>query len=103
MGHRIVYLSDATLDLNRIYSEIAAAAGSRTADRFFVGLIAFIRALETFPERGSVRSSLIPGLRIIGYRHSISLVFIVRGNDVVIVGVFRRGQNISDEILVERL
>lgn len=103
MEHRIVYLSDATLDLNRIYAEIAAAAGFPIADRFFVGLIAFIRSLETFPERGTVRRGRIPGLRIIGYRHSVSLAFVVRGNSVLIVGVFRRGQNISDEILAGRL
>jgi len=102
MGYSIVYLADASVDLKRLYSEIVAAAGFRIADDYVAGLIAFIRALETFPERGTVRISRIPGLRIIGYKRSVSVAFVVTGNDVVIIGIFRRGQNIDDEILRKR-
>ena len=44
--------------------------------------ISFIEGLETFPERGTVRESRITGLRIIGYRRSVSVAFSVRGDDV---------------------
>ena len=66
------------------------------------GVITFIESLETFPERGSVRESVIPGLRIIGYRRSVSVAFSVRDGDIFILGVFARGRDISDELLEER-
>ncbi|MBB4479988.1 plasmid stabilization system protein ParE [Rhizobium etli] len=65
-------------------------------------VITFIEALATFPERGTVREGRIPGLRIIGYRRSVSVAFSVRGDDVIILGVFARGRNITEEILAER-
>lgn len=58
------------------------------------GVITFIESLETFPERGSVRESVIPGLRIIGYRRSVSVAFSVRDGDIFILGVFARGRDI---------
>ncbi|SFB02807.1 ParE toxin of type II toxin-antitoxin system, parDE [Rhizobium sp. NFR07] len=103
MAYRIVYLPDAVADLDKLYLDISLAAGAKTADDFLEGVIAFIYALEMFPARGTVRDSRIPGLRIIGYRRSISVAFSVRGDDIVILGVFRRGQNISDQILEGRL
>lgn len=65
-------------------------------------MITFIESLETFLERGSVRESVIPGLRIIGYRRSVSVAFSVRDGDIFISGVFARGRDISDELLEER-
>ena len=65
-------------------------------------MITFIEGLETFPERGTIRESRVPGLRIIGYRRSVSVVFLVRGDDVFILGVFARGRDITEEILEER-
>jgi toxin ParE1/3/4 len=103
MAHRVVYLPEAEADLDALYSRIAAAAGTRIAGDFVDAIISFIEALETFPERGTVRESDIPDLRIVGYRRSVSIAFSVRGEDVVVLGVFRRGQNISDDILAGRL
>jgi toxin ParE1/3/4 len=103
MSYRIVYLPDAVADLDKLYSDITLAADAKTADDFFEGVIAFIRALEPFPARGTVSESRIPGLRIIGYRRRISVAFSILGDDIVILGVFRRGQNISNQILERRL
>jgi toxin ParE1/3/4 len=103
MGRRIVYLPKAEADLDALYSDIATAAGTDIAGDFVDRVIRFIEALETFPERGTVRTSRIPGLRIIGYRHSVSVAFFVREDEVVILGIFRRGQDIRDDVLTGRL
>lgn len=102
MPYRIIYHPQAEAELDTLYTEIAMQAGDRIAADYVDGLITFIEGLETFPERGTIRESPIPGLRIIGYRRSISLAFSVRGGEVLILGVFARGRDITDEILEER-
>lgn len=102
MAHQVVYHPKAEAELDKLYADIAVDAGTRIAGDFLDGLIAFIEALDTFPERGTVRESRVPGLRVIGYRRSVSIAFSVRGEHVVILGVFARGRDITDNILDER-
>jgi toxin ParE1/3/4 len=102
MTFRIIYHPRAEAELDKLHADIASEAGIPIADDYVDGLLTFIDALEAFPERGTVRESRIPGLRIIGYRRSVSVAFSVRGGDVFILGVFARGRDITDEILEER-
>ncbi|MBX5001586.1 type II toxin-antitoxin system RelE/ParE family toxin [Rhizobium lentis] len=102
MAYRILYHPKAEAELDKLYDDIAVEAGTAIAGAFVDALITFIEGLETFPERGTVRQSRIPGLRVIGYRRSVSVAFSVIGNDVNILGVFARGRDITDEILEER-
>ena len=103
MVYRIVYHERAEAELDKLYEDIALQAGRGIADSYVNGVITFIENLQTFPERGTVREGNIPGLRIIGYRRSISIAFFVADNKVSILGVFHRGQNITQELLEERL
>ena len=66
MAYRILYHPKAEAELEKLYADIAVKAGIRIAGNFVDAVITFIEALETFPERGAVRESRIPGLRIIG-------------------------------------
>jgi toxin ParE1/3/4 len=66
------------------------------------GILDFIDGLVTFPEPGTVRQGNVPGLRIIGYRHSVSIAFVVKGDSVIILGIFHRGRSITLEELQER-
>lgn len=102
MAYRIIYHPEAEAELDRLYGDIALEAGEQRAGNYVDGLLSFIESLETFPERGTVRANCIPDLRIIGYRRSISVAFSVRGNDVLILGVFARGRDITDELLEQR-
>ncbi|MBY5411773.1 type II toxin-antitoxin system RelE/ParE family toxin [Rhizobium leguminosarum] len=102
MAYRIIYHPKAEVELDKLYADIAVEAGTGIAGDFVQALITFIESLDTFPERGSVRESRIPGLRVIGYRRSVSVAFSVSGDDVKILGVFARGRNITDELLEER-
>ena len=102
MRYRIVYHEKAEGDLDELYEHIALRAGVTIAGNYVGGILDFIDGLKTFPERGTVRESNIPGLRIIGYRRSISIAFAVTEDRVMILGVFHRGQNISLEDPEER-
>lgn len=102
MAHRIVFHTQAETELDKLYADIAAKAGFRIAGDFVDGILTFIDALTTFPKRGTVRESRIEGLRIIGYKRSISVAFVVRGDNVLILGVYAPGRDIDDAVLRER-
>jgi toxin ParE1/3/4 len=103
VAYRIVYRREARAELDKLYNDIATEAGLAVAGNYLDGLIVFIEGLERFPKRGTERTEILPGLRIIGYKRSVSLAFSVQGNDVVILGVFHRGRDITRELLEERL
>lgn len=45
---------------------------------------------STFPQRGTERVEIMPGLRIVGYRRAVSIAFAVEGERVLILGIFLR-------------
>jgi toxin ParE1/3/4 len=46
-----------------------------------------------FPERGTRRDDLSPGLRIVGYRRRATIAFTVESDAVIIQGIFYGGQD----------
>lgn len=102
MRYKIAYHQKAEAELDDLYEHIAAQAGVVVAGDYVGGIYDFIEGLTTFPERGTVREGTIPGLRIIGYRRSVSIAFVVVDSVVMILGVFHRGKNITHEVLEER-
>jgi toxin ParE1/3/4 len=92
----------AEAELEQLYDDIAAVAGADIAARYVGGIYETISGLTTFPQRGTVREGQIPGLRIIGYRRSVSIAFVVESNQVTVLGVFHRGKNITSELMEER-
>ena len=50
-------------------------------------------ALESFPERGTRRDDIRPGLRVIGFERRATIVFQVLEDEVIIVRVFYGGQD----------
>jgi toxin ParE1/3/4 len=67
-----------------------------------VGIREHCLSLSTFPQRGTERVEIMPGLRIVGYRRAVSIAFAVEGERVLILGVFYAGRNITPELLEER-
>ncbi|MGP1666902.1 MAG: type II toxin-antitoxin system RelE/ParE family toxin [Rhodanobacter sp.] len=60
----------------RLNEYIALASGlSATAANFVDGIVAYCESFETFPERGTQRDDLLPGLRVTNYRKSTTVAF----------------------------
>jgi toxin ParE1/3/4 len=102
MRHHLRIHRLAQAELRGIFRHIATEAGPVTAQDYVGGIYALIEGLRTFPERGTVRPGPVPGLRIIGYRRTASIAFTVEADQVTILGVFRRGQNVTSEMLKKR-
>ncbi|MDG4879430.1 type II toxin-antitoxin system RelE/ParE family toxin [Mesorhizobium sp. WSM4935] len=103
MEYRIVFHAKAEAELEQLYDDIAERASPAVAWNFVAGIRDHCLGLSTFPQRGSERVEIMPGLRIIGYRRAVSIVFAVDGERVLILGIFYAGRNITPELLEERL
>ena len=103
MEYRIVFHAKAEAELEQLYDDIAERASPAVAWNFVVGIRDHCLGLSTFPQRGTERVEIAPGLRIIGYRRAVSIAFAVDGDRVLILGIFYAGRNITPELLEERL
>jgi toxin ParE1/3/4 len=94
VGHNVDFRPAAIADLENIYFTIAEQAGRERAGAYIDRIEAACMALATFPERGTVRDHIHPGLRVIGFERSASIAFVVSGNTVDILRVLPRGMDI---------
>ena len=51
--------------------------------------------LGTMPNRGTERSDLRPGLRIMGFRRRVTIAFRVKGDSVSILRILYGGRNVE--------
>ncbi|MGX5806279.1 type II toxin-antitoxin system RelE/ParE family toxin [Bradyrhizobium sp. Arg314] len=103
MEYRIVFHASAEAELEQLYDEIAERGSPAVAWDFVAGIRDHCLGLSTFPQRGTERVEIMPGLRIIGYRRAVSIAFAVDGERVLILDIFYAGRNVTPELLEERL
>ena len=99
-SYRVRFAEEALADLARIFADLLPVAGEPLARDFVGRLEGACLKLATFPERGSLRAGIRPGLRIIGYRRQASIAFVVTDAEVLILRVFRRGAD-TEALLAE--
>lgn len=91
-GIRLMPAAEA--DLDAIYAYIRKQSGSRTvAENYLTRLDEYLSGLELFPERGTVRSEIRKGLRIIGFKRSVSVAFTVEDNTVIVFRILAGGRS----------
>jgi toxin ParE1/3/4 len=93
MSHIVAFSPEAEAQLVALYEYVAADASPEVAERFTSEIVAFCESLCTFPNRGSLREDIRPGLRVTGYRRSVTIAFHVGEGRVDILGVFYGGRD----------
>ncbi len=96
MSYTVRFAPAARDQLDAIEDYIALASGfPATAARFVDGIVAYCESFANFPERGTRRDDLLPGLRVTSYRKSTTVAFRVdtSARTVAIIGVFYGGQD----------
>jgi plasmid stabilization system protein ParE len=96
VSYAVRFTASARDQLDAIEDYIALASGlPATAARFVDGIVAYCESFATFPERGTRRDDLLPGLRVTSYRKSTTVAFRVdtSARTVAIIGVFYGGQD----------
>ncbi|MFC5755900.1 type II toxin-antitoxin system RelE/ParE family toxin [Rhizobium sp. GCM10022189] len=98
--YRVVFHPEAQRELAELYDYIAEQAGPVIAWDFISGIRTFCLELHTFPKRGTERTELREGLRIIGYGSRVSIAFQVNDDRVMILGVFYGGRQITTDMAI---
>src|SRR5262245_40352482 len=83
----------AEADLFGLYRYIAEAAGHAVAGAYVDRIETACLALATFPDRGTRRDDIRPGLRTMGVERRATVAFQVTTAEVVIVRIFYGGQD----------
>jgi len=98
--YAVVFTPRAERQLDDIYAYIAEHGGEARAEGFVGRLIADCNALSMFPEIGSRRDDIRPGLRTKGYARRATIAFSVdvAASQVVIHGVFYGGQDFERQL-----
>lgn len=95
MTVEVRFRPSARADLFNIYNYIALHSGRTVAGGYIDRIEAACMRLETFPERGTRRDDLMPGLRTIGFERRVTIAFTVRPDGVEIVRVLYGGQDVE--------
>jgi len=94
---RLVLSRRANVDLAAIYDWIADNAGGTIADRYTARLQTFCLRLTRYPKRAQMRDDLFPGVRLIGFEKSVTVVFVVdeEKDEVRILRLLYRGRQLD--------
>jgi plasmid stabilization system protein ParE len=84
-------------DLDDIYDYLAVNASTKQARAYVNRILAFLSDFDGFPKRGTVRSDLREGLRIVGFERRVSVAFVVEADTVVILRILYAGRSIEIE------
>lgn len=99
MPHKVVFRPEAEADLFGLYRYIAEASGAGRAEAYLARIEGACMALTTFPERGTPRSDLAPGIRTIGFEGRVTIAFRVLDQEVVeIVAIAYAGRDFEGEL-----
>ncbi len=93
MKFKVSFRPLAESDLFELYRYIADESGPAVAGGYIDRIEAACMALGTFPERGTRRGDIRPGIRTIGFERRATIVFRVLAAEVVIVRIFHGGQD----------
>ncbi len=91
--YRVVFRPRAAADLFDLYSHIANKSGLKVAGAYVARIEAACLALETFPERGTRRGHILPGLRTMGFERRATILFQVLETEVAIIRVLHGGRD----------
>ncbi len=75
MARRLVFSPEAQADLLDIYDWFAEHGGAERALLFSDKIISACSGLTDFPERGTRRDEIRPGLRVIGINRRLTIAF----------------------------
>ncbi len=98
MTQSVVFSARAERHLDAIFRYVEAQAGRARAEVFVGGIVAHCQGFEIFPERGSRRDDIRIGLRVVGYRRRVTIVFIVEPETVAILGIYYGGRDYEADL-----
>ncbi len=95
MTRRVVFSPEAQGDLLQLYDLIAERAGAARALGYVEWITAHCTSFADFPERGTQRDDIRPGLRTTGFERRATIAFTVAADAVTILRVLYGGRDLK--------
>ena len=93
--HRIVFAPEARDDLKELYRFISERADAERAIGYVERIESYCRGFADFPERGTRRDDLYPGLRVTGFERRVTIAFHVDVDTVTFLRILYGGRNVD--------
>lgn len=94
-GFEITLRPAAREDLGEIYDWIAERGSAHTAIGYIRRIQRSYRSLTFFPERGTRRDDLYPGLRTFGVERRVTIAFRIDAQQIVIMRILYGGRDLK--------
>jgi toxin ParE1/3/4 len=91
--YRINFQPEAIAHLEKLENYLGRVASPDVGGDYVASIIEYCSGLSEFPNRGTMRDDISPGLRCISYRGRTAIIFLVEDTQVEILGVFHGGQD----------
>ena len=101
MSRRVVFSVGSETDLAEIGQYLTTRFSERNAERYVQRIIRECLSLALAPHRGSKRDDVRPGIRTVGFERRATIIFQVKKDEVLILGVYYGGREIVGEQLDE--
>ncbi|WP_319759279.1 type II toxin-antitoxin system RelE/ParE family toxin [Maridesulfovibrio sp.] len=98
MSYSVIFSPEAEEQLVGLYRYVAKAASSETAKEFTDAIIKHCEELKSFPQRGTLREDIRPGLRITHFKKRTIIAFAIMDENVVILSIYYGGQNFEEKL-----
>jgi toxin ParE1/3/4 len=94
----VVFRPQAETELIALYEYIAGKAGPDVAGNYVGRLEAACMALADFPERGTPRNDILPGLRTTSFERRVTIAYHVLATRVEIVSIAYAGRDFESAL-----
>ena len=101
MKRGVVFTPEAEEQLTELYRYIEENATADVALRYTTAVVEYCEGLETFPQRGTPRDDIRPGLRTTSYKRRTEIAYTFEDETVSIIGVFHGGRDFETALQPE--
>ena len=91
----VVFAPEARDDLKELYMFIAERSKPDRAMAYVNRIEAYCRGFADYPERGTRRDDLFPGLRVVGFERRVTIAFHVDADTVKFLRILYGGREIE--------
>jgi len=95
----VIFTRLAEQHVNELHAYISEHSNEERAYNYVGRIVECCKTLATFPQRGTKRDDVLPGLRVIGFERRVSIAFLVTADTVLIEGIFYGGRDFRANLL----
>jgi toxin ParE1/3/4 len=95
---QVIFTPLAERHLDKLHGYITKHSSEERADGYISRIVDFCNGFVNFPQRGTRRDDILPGLRITGFERRATVAFVVTVDAVLIEGIYYGGREYEAEL-----